>query len=781
MGALLGAPYSRSKMAFMMALIGSVAARPLATGFLGHAELAGATSKYDPDCNRSMTLNFTHSARDGRYTKMEYFAKLRHPSKGNVLFLDAHARSPMLTEEAAMVESIRCAAHGRIELKVREGSSILKLHKFLHQGSIISSGGHHWGCQFPSGALQSVQHRVRSVVLYEHTRTAVVAVDHKEVHLTEFFETAKMRFSTNRFPKSHSAASRAKPTPLNARYRRLGSHLGTPQNNSAGFFDWIGHTWNSVVHVASEVADVTSTIYHAVKAVAKGTFSGDIDDSLGRWAWNIDAQGYIKEGKIDVDAQVACFDCYASLDVSLNLHIDIQNYHFDSLAVWVEGSAEASGGNPDFRGDASSSNDKLVDTINFDPFNIQLGPVPVIVTPSMPIHLGYNFDASWDSDLNATFDAWGDVKFGLNMHCDGSMVEDADSDPSNGCTIHPISEHTFKHQGTMNGLSYGAQSSLVVYVLPVPVMQIEFIGGPAVGFKIFLEFAADADSGYDCSPKRAALPAPRLPGENAHAALPSFEPPKQLVAPASPNGAVKTTLNIGIQVSVSAEIKISFGAASPTIYQKKFPNTAVFSKKYGILTGCFSVAGMQNGVGLTPWVENAVHKPAGTVTIRGVTHPNAAVQNLGMTPGTIWTGKITQNGCLPGAPQEQDIVMQLTKYDPQTAFWGGSTTWLTQDSSTGDDGACVFQSSWSMAFRGVTNTLEKDPGGGVDDFQGCTAASASASWMDRFFADFDGPDQPGGWTHITGHDVNNCLQLSASSDAEQPILKYARKTPMRRR
>lgn len=255
------------------------------------------------------------------------------------------------------------------------------------------------------------------------------------------------------------------------------------------------------------------------------------------------------------------------------------------------------------------------------------------------------------------------------------------------------------------------------------------------------------------------------------------------MAPASrnDNGAVKTTLNIGIQISISAKIKISFGSASPTLYQKDFPNKAVFSKKYGILTGCLALAGMQNGVSLAPWVDNALHKPAGTVTIRGVTYPNAVVQNLGMTPGTIWTGKITQQGCLPDAPQEQDIVMQLTKYDPSTAFWGGSTTWLTQDSHTCDGGACVFQSSWSMAFRGFQNTLEKDPTGGVEDFQGCTAASASASWMDRFFADFDGPDQPGGWTHITGHDVNDCLQLSASSEADPPALKYAKKLQVRKR
>lgn len=265
------------------------------------------------------------------------------------------------------------------------------------------------------------------------------------------------------------------------------------------------------------------------------------------------------------------------------------------------------------------------------------------------------------------------------MSCDDGATSDAD------CSISPISESSFQHDGQLGGLSYGATSSLILYILPVPVMQIEFLGGPSLGFKAYLDFAADAASDIECQS-----------GQMVEAPM---------MAPVPSNNAIKATVNLGIQITVSAEIKIGF-SSSTTIYHKKFPSKAIFAKKLPIVTGCFTIAGnidsWREVRGLTPFVVNrAMHyRTAGPVVLHGVAIPHAALQNVGTTPGTIYIGTIMQNGCLPEAPERQDVTMQLTaNHLPFTLFYGGSTVWHSTDPQTGvSTGTCVFQSGWSFGL-----------------------------------------------------------------------------------
>lgn len=692
----------------------SLAARPAPKPFLQHAELfdgmqLNATAR---TCN----LSFQYVAPTGHTTHLSYNGTLRDRDAGNILLLD-HLDSEFWIPESASIEAVDCDDAGLL-LHVSAGANVAPLHKFLHPGALIS-GGRHWGCKL-NGKRTSLQHKVKSrSVVTDRT----LKVELEQAHLAEYFKDLKLRFHTQRYPKKrvHGNAP-ADPVVSN---RRLLSNASSP-HVGGWFSNALSAAWNGIKTIGSDVEKVVDATVHTIKDLVDGDLdaSGEADTSFD---WNFDsASSKAKVDNIEVDESVSCEGCFAHAELGVHLNLDIESHQVSLVEAYVEGKASASSGSKiSSSGSAQSSYDKVVYTYTLDtPIVIFLGPVPVTIDLTVPFHVGYEMSADFQAAVEASYSASGDVKYGVKY--DSSISDD----------LLPISVETFTHDGTLGDFYLDATANLVLYVMPVAIFEVEYIGGPTFGLKTFLEFDMDVGTEVECPSSE--IPRVSEPLVEASAAA----------ANRADDGAYKVTTNLGFHISVGAKIDIHIG--DEHLYQKEFPEKGIWSKKVNIPqgTGCFE-PGTNGRKMIAPHRHLYKERPQDT-------------DNL--VSGTTWEGTVTnQGGSCSDFPKLQQINLQITRVgfnDPQRggdAFFIGSIHYADyDDDNTGQ--ACVIQSGFSASWRpgGFQLLFEQDASSpDSSDYSACTKGPPDSSWINRFLGSWSGD----GWSEIDAQDANGCMIL----------------------
>ena len=638
--------------------------RPSASAFLGHPQLAGARGIEYNIPNRTMRLDWRFVDEDGHNTSLHFHGQLKLPEHGNVLFLDHHHTNPLRTNEAASVQSVECARH-YIQLTTYNHSDTFGLAEFLHDGALIA-GGRHWKCAREDGqGVRGILHRVMGAEIVGE-RTVRVKIE-REAHISEFVRSGKIQFSTSRYERS-SIIQHTQEQPIVQPVGRQLQHV----SRVLGFFSWVADTWNKIVDFGEKVAKVIETAAKIIAGLVTGDVStkGDQDVATKAWAWNLEADHVsVKDNNTEIDADVSCTDCYALVSVTLHVNIDIENYQLILAETYVEGEAQMAGGSPHLTGSAKTSFDRIITTVNVGSFSFD-ALIPIHVDITMPVHAGYEFSSTFSGSAGAQFELKGSIKQGASLSCSSNAQSAAD------CTLRPISYNSFSKSASFDSLDYNTDVDLTLYIMPVVLVRLEYIGGPSFGFKPFIEVAADVASQYECDP---------------HVA----NPPSFQLAPLGVE-ALKVTVNLGLQITIGAEIKVSFSATGHGIYNKSFPSTPVFSKKFAIATGCLS---SDMGLDTTPAKGSSI----ASVRLPGSLSwsQNIPLRNNGLVPGTIWHGTIKNTCGDAGIPALQELVLQLTKLEcfpggcanGGTAYLGGSSVF-----PLAEGGACAFQSSFKIGL-----------------------------------------------------------------------------------
>jgi len=594
--------------------------------------------------------------------------------------------------------------------------------------------------------------------------------------------------------------------------------VGAGAANLGGWFgDFCSTVWGGVKRVASAVDDTIRTVSTVVKAVATGTIGPKTVTVASKgWSWNYDGNGGPQQDPIDIGDGVLCNGCYSFASVGLYVSIDVENYGRDQLSVaaWVEGDAGFAVGSGQSGASGSTSSDKVIDTVQVPTFDIQVGPLPVVITITVPVHVGYTFSASFEAAINVGLSASGSVKYGLQYTKSGGFV--------------PIAEQSYTHTGALSNLQPGTEleASLTIYVLPVAVIEIEYIGGPNFGLKGFMEFAMSAGSQAACdphalrhldelveekdgegsislaesyhsyAPSGSYDPAPSpSPSPSGYSYDPGPSPgPSPSPSPSPPAFGVQATANIGLQATVGGSLNIHVG--SVTVYKSTYPSKAIYAMKWPVATGCLTSshseaasAGYSGGklsnlsqtrgdgadradsdsrmfvpfateeeTHTHTWLQPMPAIGSSSMAAAKVKASTIALQNGGNVPGTVWHGSITRlktSGECSKYPAVQKLSLQLTSipYYGSLLFVGANNyAAYNADYTAGE--ACVVQSGFTGNWY-ASGSLAIFPDQTDSDYSACSYGAPAQPY--GFSGTFSA-----GWKTISAQDSLQCLQFSLS-------------------
>lgn len=355
----------------------------------------------------------------------------------------------------------------------------------------------------------------------------------------------------------------------------------------------------------------------------------------------------------------------------------------------------------------------------------QVGPLPVVIGIAVPVHVGFDISATFDSSLSMGLSASGSVKYGISY------------DSSNGFV--PISQSSYTHKGSLGSLTPGPTSdstTLQLYVMPVAVVNVEYIGGPNVGLKGFAEFAISAGTEATCGdqkgtnidmveakPLEPVMKTNHQMEEDLLALTQSDVQASPSPQPAPPAVGVQASVGLGLQATIGGKISIH-APSMPPIYTHTFAPKAVYSMKWPITSGCISTY-----VGEAPPDDEAhtytLVPPIAPVPRLAAGDPITSVylKNSGTVPGTTWHGTITRlktSGDCASYPATQVLSLQLINvpYDGSLTLVGANN-YNTYSSGDTSGEACVVQSGFTANWY-ASGSLTVMPATSNSDYSGCT-------------------------------------------------------------
>lgn len=119
----------------------------------------------------------------------------------------------------------------------------------------------------------------------------------------------------------------------------------------------------------------------------------------------------------DGDVTLTCDNCYATFDVSVTLQVSVVSNALSYLSVSLDGAADLNAqvtlaANYDW---STSGSTQLAD-VDLPTIAFSIGPVPVVLTPSIPITVGYSLSASASASATAAADASGSASIGFEYN-----------------------------------------------------------------------------------------------------------------------------------------------------------------------------------------------------------------------------------------------------------------------------------------------------------------------------------------------------------------------------
>jgi hypothetical protein len=297
-----------------------------------------------------------------------------------------------------------------------------------------------------------------------------------------------------------------------------------------------------VQRLAAAVAAAAAALAAAIEAFVTGDFNYDKKITLASITYNYDkiSHGAVKKN-IALSDNVVCTECYSDLEVSLNFDFHMSDYSVQHVATWIEGDLThhvemTSTQQNTVKG---LTFDKVLDILHFPDIHFQLGPVPVSITTTVPVHGGLTLEYSEANvAVHAHAHVTGTAKYGMQWTQEKQFQY--------------IHEHSLTHDGAVSA-DGSVKAAVLVYVMPVVWINVDHIGGPNVGVKGFVEPGIDAESeGSQCS--------------------------------SSGGAGASYFVNFGLQLSIGAHIDIEF--VGHTFINKTFEPAVIWSHKWPLATGC---------------------------------------------------------------------------------------------------------------------------------------------------------------------------------------------------
>ena len=231
----------------------------------------------------------------------------------------------------------------------------------------------------------------------------------------------------------------------------------------------------------------------------------------------------------DADITGTCENCYAHVGATITLAIDISGGSLQSASVIMSGDAKIQATlDMTIDGQYNYTKQKLIRSLQTPSLTFFLAGVPIRMSIGTPVYLGFDATVSGALHLTADMAMSATMKSGFTY---------------TGGDTHFINDLSFSESGSGVNLVKVDDVSATVrfFLLPIPALNVDYMGGPTVGLKTYVEAVVD----------------------NAQTASQTCSTGPSVVT------------NAGLDGTIGADIHI--GLAGKNLYSKKYDSVSTFS------------------------------------------------------------------------------------------------------------------------------------------------------------------------------------------------------------
>ena len=274
-----------------------------------------------------------------------------------------------------------------------------------------------------------------------------------------------------------------------------------------------------------------------------------------------------------------CQSCYAYIGVTIAASINIQQGKLTDASIIMNGTATFQSTVSLIINASDLDISAHIATLAAGPIEFLLGSIPIRLTSSTPIRLGVsgsdtgNFQMSGDMGMSASVNAGFQI-----ANSQTRFINQLNFDHS-GSGVHL--------PGLAAVLSNKYSAALRLYILPAPAINFDYLGGPKVGLKTYLEGVVDSgQTVYTDNTRTTTTP-------NRHC-----------------SSGPSVVANAGLDGTVGADIHI--GVGSYQVFNHSYPSLATFSLHhavsplycpYGLASSSSSGRRLQQIAALGPWAQ----------------------------------------------------------------------------------------------------------------------------------------------------------------------------------
>ena len=345
-------------------------------------------------------------------------------------------------------------------------------------------------------------------------------------------------------PVIHSLLQQAEPEASSTSGRRLqqsGFSLGSALKTIQSTVQQLGTYVDDAVAAANIAAALfTSGTYQSTNTTSTELIDFNVDnvthigpqcqfpfDKSFTKAANSSASG--SSSNKDADITGTCQNCYAHVGATVTLSIDITGGTLQSASVIMSGEANIQATlDMTIDGQYNYTKQKLIRSLQTPSLTFFLAGIPIRLGIGTPIYLG--FDASVSGALHLTAD------MGMSATMKSGFIY-------TGGNTNFINELSFTESGSGVNLVKVDDISATVrfFLLPIPALNVDYMGGPTVGLKTYVEAVVDIDQ----------------------------------TASQQCNTGPSVVTNAGLDGTIGADIHV--GLAGKTLYNKKYDSVSTFS------------------------------------------------------------------------------------------------------------------------------------------------------------------------------------------------------------
>jgi hypothetical protein len=233
---------------------------------------------------------------------------------------------------------------------------------------------------------------------------------------------------------------------------------------------------SAVTTVANGVAAAASTVVNVVS----GDYTADQTYNLPGASWNPDLTQNYNWDMVSSNVNLAAsFDFQPTVTFKLDISDwslnNVEAYFTGDLTAGVKGQFSATYTN-------SFSDNQQVTVINLSPISFMIGPVPVVLTPSIPINAGYTVNIDGSLSVGATVTANANVQYGFAYS------------PSTGHRT--IQQDGYSYNYDFNPKTFSVAVGIKPFLQPILTVSIDYIGTVGVGAAIYANILVQSNN--DC-------------------------------------------------------------------------------------------------------------------------------------------------------------------------------------------------------------------------------------------------------------------------------------------